>query len=95
MPTTSVRNDEGFADIFVDGTRLNISFTPETTDEEVSRFVAQCEKIEYQLVDLHYRYEVAINWNHDHDGQGKDWPVFMEWERLKDKMCKQAGIVDT
>jgi hypothetical protein len=98
MSTVGVRNDEGFAEIFVNGVKLHISFTPETTDLEVSRFVALCEKIEYQLVDIHYRYKVALNDNYkrsENGGKGINHPVFNEWERLCNKLCKQAGIVDT
>jgi hypothetical protein len=91
---TAVRSEKG-SEIFVGDRRLPICFTPETTDDEVNRFLVQARPYGNTLYDMVGRYEERLEWNFQNMGKGKDWPIFRELDRLLKMLQKDAGVEDT
>lgn len=80
-------------EVFANGERFVI-ITDETDRAALVKFVELCEANQ-QLPALVSAAKERRDWNMNSNGQGKDWPVFRQLERLVSKLCKEAGIVDS
>lgn len=79
--------------------RVNgISFagiTEQTDADAVKRFVTLCHENATAIAGAVMAAEEKRNWNIANPGKGRNWPEFGRLERLKDDLCKQAGIKDS
>lgn len=90
---TAIKNKHG-TQIEVDGHILSI-ITERTDPIAVERFIALCRENEVELGGIAAECETRRQWNYDHPGQGKNWPVFNTKEKIIDRLLKQAGIRDS
>lgn len=93
MQVTSKVTPDG-TEILIGEHRL-VTFTTETPQNEIKKFLAQCETNAAALHLICEEYALKLKWNHDNYGRGRDWPIFSKRERTIDLMCKNAGIRDT
>lgn len=71
------------------------SITDQTPIEAVNKFIELCKQHEDELAITATKREEKIQWNIKQPyGQAKDWPEFDQFEELKNKLLKQAGVED-
>ncbi len=81
-----------------DGTRIPRSFTLLTGFDKADLFcfiLNNTAGLEDKLSIMIKEYEEKRQWNFEHEGQGKNWPIFSRLEHYLNTLQKQAGITDT
>lgn len=94
MRTTYTQTEDGFS-LFIDGEKLNPTFTLETGETAVARFCSIAEPFADELLIAQRASNEKRAWNVANYPKGKNWPEFSRFERLFDKVQKLAGIYDS
>lgn len=78
----------------VDGITI-AGITDQTPLPAIHKFVALCQENEEELSKAVKAAEEKRNWNYAQpSGKGRMWPEFGRLEKLKNRLCKEAGIKD-
>lgn len=80
------------------GAEIPIGLTEETGIEVANRLLAVFNANEQEVTNMTSAYEVALAENDklvEQGKPGKRWPAFAERERVLNRLCKEAGVVDT
>jgi hypothetical protein len=94
LSSNTTADSYGGTTVYADGESF-ICITAATGQDKIDRFITLAEANRDEVTRIVLAAKAKRDWNFANPDKARDWPEFKALDRMKDKLCRAAGIKDS